>query len=102
MYYRLTYCSDSSILALLFLRDKLLKDNMRSQTEFELHNDGASISGSCWKVTWYEDYVEVVLSGKEQDNEHIILYFDGTRKIHYLTDTKDDYVTRDKLDESRG
>ena len=27
-----------------------------SQTDFELHNDGASISSSCWKVTWHEDY----------------------------------------------
>ena len=24
-----------------------------SQTDFELHNDGASISSSCWKVTWH-------------------------------------------------
>ena len=37
-----------------------------SQTDFELHNDGASISSSCWKVTWHEDYVEIILSGEEQ------------------------------------
>ena len=28
-----------------------------SQTDFELHNDGGSITSNCWKVTWYEDYV---------------------------------------------
>ena len=37
-----------------------------SQTDFELHNDGASISSSCWKVTWHEDYVEIILSGEDQ------------------------------------
>ena len=40
-----------------------------SQTDFELHNDGGSITSSCWKVTWYEDYVEVILSGEEQDDK---------------------------------
>ena len=48
-----------------------------SQTDFELHNDGASISSSCWKVTWHEDYVEIILSGEEQFDEQVILYFDG-------------------------
>lgn len=37
-----------------------------SQIDFELHNDGGGITSSCWKVTWYEDYVEVILSGEEQ------------------------------------
>ena len=31
-----------------------------SQTDFELYNDGGSITSNCWKVTWYEDYVEVM------------------------------------------
>lgn len=47
------------------------------QADFELRNDGASISDTCWKVTWYEDYVEVILSGEEQGDEKILLYFDG-------------------------
>ena len=56
------------------------KDNI-SQTDFELHNDGACISSSCWEVTWYEDYAEVILSGYEQFDEQVILYFDGTKNI---------------------
>lgn len=55
-----------------------------SQTDFELHNDGASISSNCWKVTWHEDYVEIILSGEEQFEEQVILYFDGTKEIQQL------------------
>lgn len=58
----------------------ILKEGKKkiSQTDFELKNDGGSISGDCWKVKWYEDYVEVILSGEEQEDEQFILYFDGT------------------------
>lgn len=47
-----------------------------SQTDFELRNDGGNINSNCWKVTWYEDYVEIILSGKEQFDKQIILYKD--------------------------
>lgn len=60
--------------------------NWISQIDFELWNDGGSISSGCWKVTWYEDYVEVILSGEEQEDERFILYFDGTQEIQYLND----------------
>ena len=75
-----------------------------SQTDFELHNDGASISSSCWKVTWHEDYVEIILSGEEQFDEQVILYFDGTKEMQQLTDsadTKVDDTSGEELDESR-
>jgi hypothetical protein len=75
-----------------------------SQIDFELHNDGGIISSNCWKVTWYEDYVEVILSGEEQFDEQIILKFDGTKEIQQLTDIADievDYPSEEKLDESR-
>ena len=75
-----------------------------SQTDFELHNDGASISSSCWKVTWHEDYVEIILSGEEQFDEQVILYFDGTKEIQQLTDVADievEYPSGERLDESR-
>lgn len=55
--------------------------NEVAETDFELHNDGGSINSSCWEVTWYEDYVEIILSGEEQFDEQVILYFDGTKKI---------------------
>lgn len=60
--------------------------NWISQIDFELWNDGGNISSGCWKVTWYEDYVEVILSGEEQEDERFILYFDGTQEIQYLND----------------
>ena len=52
--------------------------NMIAQTDFELRNDGGIISNRCWEVTWYEDYVEVILSGEEQFDERVTLYFDGS------------------------
>lgn len=75
-----------------------------SETDFELRNDGGSISSNCWKVTWHEDYVEVILSGEEQFDEQVILYFDGTKEIQQLTDsadTKVDDTLGGELDESR-
>ena len=75
-----------------------------SETDFELRNDGGSISSNCWKATWYEDYVEVILSGEEQFDEQVILYFDGTKEIQQLTNIADievDYPSGEKLDESR-
>lgn len=59
-----------------------------SQIDFELHNDGGIITSNCWKVTWYEDYVEVILSGEEQFDEQIILNFDGTVDMKQLPDTE--------------
>ena len=83
----------------LFLMES--KDKI-SQTDFELHNDGASISSSCWKVTWHEDYVEIILSGEEQFDEQVILYFDGTKEIQQLTaDIEVEYPSGERLDESR-
>ncbi|MCB6991552.1 hypothetical protein LI187_13810 [bacterium 210820-DFI.6.38] len=72
-----------------------------SQTDFELHNDGGNITSNCWKVTWYEDYVEVILSGEEQFDEQVILYFDGTKEIQQLTDIvkmEADYPSGVKMD----
>lgn len=59
-----------------------------TKTDFELYNDGGSISSNCWEVTWYEDYVEVILSGEEQNDEQIILYFEGTVDMKQLHDTE--------------
>ena len=49
----------------------------------------------------YEDYVEVILSGEEQFDEQVILYFDGAKETQQLTDTEAEYITGDELDESR-
>ena len=65
----------------------LLKDGEKkiSQTNFELKNDGGSINSHCWSVTWCDEYVEVIISGKEQFDEEIILYFDGKKERRQIT-----------------
>lgn len=65
-------------------------DKKLSQTDFELFDDGGSINSRCWEVTWYEDHVEVILSGDEQEDELVILYFDGTRDFQYPADAEDE------------
>lgn len=57
-----------------------------SKADFELRDDGGSIRSSIWEVTWHEDSVEVILSGDEQFDEQIILYFDGKKERKQLTD----------------
>ena len=57
-----------------------------SKADFELWDDGRSIRSSIWEVTWHEDSVEVILSGDEQFDEQIILYFDGKKERKQLTD----------------
>ena len=59
-----------------------------SQTAFELSNDGKRINSYCWKVTWNDDYVEIILSGEEQSDEQILMLFNGTVKTRQLTETK--------------
>lgn len=59
-------------------------DNQINQADFELKNDGCSIGSDCWTVAWMTDYVEVVLSGDEQFDEQILLYFDGSMKRQTL------------------
>lgn len=60
-----------------------------SQADFELKNDGGNINSSCWEVVWYEDYVEVILSGEEQWDEQLILYFDGKKEMQQLIDEEE-------------
>lgn len=66
----------------------ILEENEKkiSQTDFELRNNGGSVNSDCWKVTWYDEYVEVILSGSEQFDEQVILYFNGEKNIKQLTD----------------
>jgi len=57
-----------------------------SKADFELFDDGGCIRSSIWEVTWHEDCVKVILSGDEQIDEQIILYFDGRKEVKQLTD----------------
>lgn len=65
-------------------------DSKITQIDFELRNDGGSISNDCWTVTWYEEYVEVILSGEEQFDEQILLYYDGKKERKQLTNQKNE------------
>ena len=60
--------------ARLFLKDEL---GTIAKYSFDVRNDGASVHSDSWQVIWKEDSVEVVISGKEQNDEQYILYFDG-------------------------
>ena len=43
----------------------------------------------------------MILSGEEQFDEQVILYYDGTKEIQQLTDIAVDYPSGEELDESR-
>ena len=80
----------------------LYEDKSRiSKADFELRDDGGSIRSSIWEVTWHEDYVEVILSGDEQFDGQIILYFDGRKEIKQLTD-KEEHTESGDINEIEG
>ena len=69
-----------------------------SNADFELKNDGYSISSGCWTVTWQADYVEVILSGEEQFDEQILLYFDGTAQRRTLDNETEPTIAQAEID----
>lgn len=56
-----------------------------SKTDFKIANDGASFSAQDWSVRWYDDHVEIILTGTEQYDELIALYYDGQVEQSRLT-----------------
>lgn len=56
-----------------------------SKTDFKISNDGGPIAEWVWNVTWYDDYVEIILSGEEQYDELVELYYDGKVERQWLT-----------------
>ncbi len=69
-----------------------------AKASFEIANDGASFSARAWSVTWYDDHVEVVLSGEEQFDELVTLYYDGQVEQSCLT-TRHGVETRNASDD---
>ncbi len=57
-----------------------------STVDFVLRNDGGMINSNCWNVTWYDEFVEVIISGKEQSDLQIILYFNGEVEREQLSE----------------
>lgn len=60
-------------------------ENVVAKANFEIANDGASFSAGSWSVTWCDDHVEAVLSGEEQIDELVTLYYDGQVEQSSLT-----------------
>lgn len=56
-----------------------------SKMDFTIYDDGGSIRDELWTVTWHEEYVEIMLSGDEQSDEQIWLYYDGRTESEQLT-----------------
>ncbi|MBQ7432419.1 MAG: hypothetical protein IJV50_03010 [Lachnospiraceae bacterium] len=56
-----------------------------SKTDFEIANDGGSIGKHSWNITWHDDNVEIVLTGEEQYDELLLLYYDGQVERRRLT-----------------
>lgn len=62
-----------------------------SKTDFEIANDGKSMSEKNWIVSWYDDRVEIILVGEEQYDELVTLYYDGQVEHSQLTTHHDIY-----------
>ena len=61
------------------------KEKTVAYMPFEVANDGARFDDSDLETTWYIDRVEVVVSGSEQHDELVIMYFDGQTSSRRLT-----------------
>ena len=56
-----------------------------SKTDIEIANDGGPVSEKNWRVIWGEDHVEIILSGGEQYDELVTMYYDGGVESRQLT-----------------
>lgn len=57
-----------------------------AEADFIVFDDGKTIQEDTWKVTWSEDHVEVILSGEEQTDELVRMYYDGEKEWEQLTE----------------
>lgn len=57
----------------------VLKEGKKKITthEFTLSDDGGSVRPGIWQVFWEDDYVEVLISGDEQNDELIKINYNG-------------------------
>lgn len=85
----------------LVLKDK---EKTVAYMPFEVANDGARFYGNDLETTWYIDRVEVVVSGPEQHDEFVTMYFDGQTSSRRLTTRygrEDSAATEKSSDDSR-
>lgn len=64
----------------------LKKDgNVVSKANIKIANDGGPITAKNWSVTWYDSYAEIILTGEEQYDELVTLYYDAQVESRRLT-----------------
>lgn len=65
----------------------VLKEEGRtiSKRDIEIANDGGPINEGNWRVIWDDNCVEIILSGAEQYDEHVTLYYDGQVESSRIT-----------------
>ena len=56
-----------------------------SKTDIEIANDGGRINDGNWKVAWRDDRAEITLSGQEQYDELVKMYYGGQVESCQLT-----------------
>jgi len=52
-------------------------ENTISNYRFDVANDGGTLGQENWSADWEETCVKVTISGEEQSDELIRMYFDG-------------------------
>ncbi|MCD7928338.1 MAG: hypothetical protein LUF80_05690 [Oscillospiraceae bacterium] len=83
-------------------------ESVISRARIEIANDGGSFTENSWSVAWYDDRVEITLSGSEQLDELVSLHFDGQIEsvrldTHYGKITESETAERtDHADEEEG
>lgn len=56
-----------------------------SKIDFDIADDGGSITPDKWQVSWNPDLVAVRLSGSEQNDELIVMYYNGEISQYVLS-----------------
>ena len=81
----------------------LLKDGKQtvSKHRFDVANDGGNMNLGLWNVTWKDGFVEAVISGEEQQDYQVMLYFDGDIETSQL-DTKYGKTEEERWEEMYG
>lgn len=68
-----------------------------SKTDFVLDDDGGNIHKETWSVSWFHDYVAVVISGSEQSDALYHLYYNGKSTFSYMASRDDSMTTQEDM-----